>query len=278
MILITRLAIAAAIVSVVVGCGSSRINSDISNHEALIARSRTGSEVVVSMDTVYRAGNPYAVLKVGGISGLAETYTFYTLTGDKAIEVMPDKSGADGTSKHRYQFFGNSAGMAGYDDFSFSTISVVETVVNNDLMNATGLRSVDVGNFVRRYPKPAPFNAAKLKARREMTGEIKVKQDINSGVITQGRDQIGTFDYGTISTETQQLTHSYFAIKFNNGTKMATVRMPWNKQEREQKRQMEIETEFDGKIHTLQLSEDAAKWEIDVLKEATKWLVDNGYL
>lgn len=230
------------------------------------------------MDTVFRSGNPYAVLKVGGVSTFAETYTFYTLTGDKAIEVMPDKGGVDGSTKHRYQFFGNSAGMAGYDDFSMSTISVVETVVNNDLMNATGLRTVDVGNFVRRYPKPAPFNAAKLKARREMTGEIKVKQEISTGVITQGREQIGTFDFGTNSNDKAQFTHTWYRVKFNNGTNMAMVRVPWSKQERKEKRSMEVETEFDGKVHAVQIDEANTDWDIDSFKQAVQFLVEKGYL
>ncbi len=263
---------------VLVGCGSSRINSDVNAHQAMKDRSRSERSVIVSMDTVFNAGEPYAVLSVGGVSTFAETYTFSTLTGEKAIEVMPDKGGVDGTTKHRYTFFGTSSGMVAWDDFSMSTISVCETVVNENLMNATGLRSVDVGNFVRKHPRPAPFNPGALKVKREMTGKITVKEDINKGTISQGEKQIGAFTSGTESNDKAQFTNTWYDVTFMNGTKCARVRIPWDKQTRQKNLVMEVTTEYDGLTTKVNIDASNADWSIDSFKQAISYLVEKGYL
>lgn len=261
-----------------VGCGSSNINTDTNAHQAMKDRSRAEKSVVVSLDTVFSSGEPYAVLEIGGVSTFAETYTFFTLTGEKAIEVMPDKGGVDGTTKHRYTFFGTSSGMAAWDDFSMSTMTVCETVVNENLMNATGLRSVDVGNFVRKHPRPAPFNPGALKAKREMTGKITVKEEINVGTITQGQTQIGKFTSGTESNDKNMFENTVYDVNFNNGTKCARVRIPWDKPTRQKKLTMEVITEFDGLTTTLNIVPENADWSIDCFKQAIAHLVEKGYL
>ncbi|MBS1562031.1 MAG: hypothetical protein JSS89_10525 [Bacteroidetes bacterium] len=262
----------------ITGCGSGRINKDVNAHQAAKNASRSERSIIVSMDTVFSSGEPYAVLKVGGVSTFAETYTFSSLTGDKCIEVMPDKGGADGSTKHKYTFFGTSQGMNAWDDFSMSTISVVETVVNENLMNATGLRAVDVGNFVRKHPRPAPFNPGLLKVKREMAGKITVQESINSGTISQSDKEIGTFRASTESNDKVQFTNSVYVVSFMNGTKCATIRIPWDKQERQKKLLMEVSTEFDGQVTNVNIDPANVDWTNDSFKQALSYLVSKGYL
>lgn len=237
--------------------------------------SKMNNEVVVSMDTVFYKGEAYAILKEEGLS-MAPFYNFYSISGEKAIRVLPYSAQGNATSHHEYNFFGTSEGMKAYDDFSFSTISVCETVINNNLMSTTGLRPIDVGNFVKNHPRPPKFNAASLKVRRELTKEIKVNQ--GSGEIYQDDKLIGKFTQGSEKSADLKQGKAVFKVQFIGKTECATVKFGEFKVDRNDNPNMEIITEFDGQFHRMNINENNRTFDIDAFRQAVQFLVEKGYL
>lgn len=261
---------------ILVSCGSSRTNSDISQHSKFIAQSKANNEVVISMDTVFYKGEPVAVMKKEGFS-IASFYTFYSLTGEKSIRVTP-YSATDGgpTTNNEYEFFGTSSGMKGYLDFAFSPLTVCENIINNNLLSTTGLRPIDVGNFVKNHPRPAKFNPANLKVKREMTKEIKINQ--GNGEINQGDVKIGIFTQGTRKSEDLKQSTAVFIVKFLNQTKCAEITFPDGKYERNLSPYISLYTEFDGKFHNLNMDDKNRTFDVDAFKQAVEFMVKMGYL
>lgn len=260
----------------VVSCGSSRINKNASAHQKMIQQSKTNSEAVISLDTVFFKGEPHSILKESGIS-LSPFYHFYTLTGNKAIDVLPYSAG-DGkaVTHHEYKFYGTSEGSSGYLDFSFSTMGVVENVINNNLLNTNDLRPIDVGNFVKNHPRPAKFNPANVKVVREMSLEIKINQGY--GEITQGSKNIGKFTQGTEKSNDYPVENSKFKVSFMNNTHCATVLFPSVKFDRNEQKYLIVITEYDGKIHRLTLNDENTTFDVDAFKQGVEFLVSKGYL
>ncbi len=259
-----------------VSCGSSRVNKDYPMHEKMKNQSKVNNEVVISLDTVFYKGEPQSIIRESGIS-FSPFYHFYTLTGNKAIDVLPYSAG-DGkaVTHHEYKFYGTSEGSSGYLDFSFSSISVAENVVNNNLMNTNELRPVDVGNFVKKYPRPPKFNPAKLKAVREMSLAVKINQGY--GEITQGDAKIGKFTQGKNKTDEYPVENAVFKVQFLNSTLCATIIFPNGKFERNEQKYLDLVTEFDGKTHRLTIDNDNMTFDVDAFKQGVEYLVKNGYL
>lgn len=259
-----------------ISCGSSRVNESISDHSNFVKMSKSENQVVISLDTVFFKGEPYAVMKKEGFS-IASILTFYSLTGEKVITVLPYSSGDNNsTSHHEYSFHGTSSGMKAYLPFSFKTISICENIVNNALLNTTGLRAIDVGNFVKNNPRPPKFNPAILKIKREMAKSIKINQGY--GEIYQGEVKIGIFTQGTRKSEDLKKSTAVFIVKFLNQTKCAEITFEDGKFERDQNPTMSINTEFDGKNAFLTIDENNRTFDIDTFKQAVEFLVKNGYL
>lgn len=261
---------------ILIGCGSGKINKNAADHARFIADSKLNNNVIVSMDTVYFKGEPYCILKETGIS-FSPFYGFYTLSGEKVIDVLPYSAG-DGkaTTHHEYTFYGTSKGSKAYMDYSFSTISVCEDVINNNLMNTNELRPIDVGNFCKKHPRPPKFNPSNLKVRREMSVAIKINQGY--GEIRQGDVMIGKFTQGTDKPLTESGTNSVFKINFMNGTQCAVVTFPWDKNERKSSKYLEVFSEFDAQVHRLTLEPGNTTFDIDAFKQAVEYLVQKGYL
>jgi hypothetical protein len=257
------------------GCGSSKINTDSTKHLQVIATSRLNNDIVISLDTVYFKGEAHSILKTTGIS-LSPFYHFSSLKGEKAIDVLPYSAEGNATTHNEYIFFGNSQGMKAYKPYSFSTISICEEVVNNNLLSTTSLRAIDVGNFVKNNPRPAKFNAASLKVRREMTKEIKLNEGY--GEIYQADKLIGKFTRSYERNNNMLTIKNIYQIKFLNGTLCGTVSTSADKSDRKQNKYMEAITEYDGQVHRLTIDDANTDWDFDSFKQALKYLVANGYL
>jgi hypothetical protein len=265
-----------SVVTLAVSCGSSRINKETSMHEQMKNNSKINNEAIVSLDTVFYKGEPYCILNESGMS-LSPFYHFSTLTGVKSIDVIPYSAG-DGkaVTHHEYRFLGTSVGMSGYLDYSFSTISVVENVINNNLLNTNELRPIDVGNFVKNNPRPPKFNPAQLKVVREMSLAIKINQGY--GEIYQGDKKIGTFLQGKEKTDEYPVENAKFKVNFLNNTHCATVIFPNGKFERNEQKYLVIITEFEGKVHRLTIKADNMTFDVDAFKQGVEYLVEKGYL
>ncbi|OGU61227.1 MAG: hypothetical protein A2X64_06605 [Ignavibacteria bacterium GWF2_33_9] len=263
-------------VSLLFSCGSSKINKDQASHNKFVEQSKLNNEVVVSLDTVFSKGNPYAVMKTEGFS-FASLYTFYSINGEKAISVIPYNGGENGaTSHHEFEFYGTSMGMKAYVDFAFSGISVCETIIKNNLMTQNGLNPLDVATFVNNHPRPPKFNPAKMKVVRDMKKEIKINQGY--GEIYQGNIKIGLFTQGTDKSADLKKSTAVFIVKFLNQTNCAEIRFSDDKYERNLNPFMSILTEFDGKMFNSSINDNNRTFDIDAFKQAVEYLVQKGYL
>ncbi|MEI6089545.1 MAG: hypothetical protein WCR42_03760 [bacterium] len=256
--------------------GGGRINNDESKHAKFINDSKMNNSAVISLDTLYFKGEPYAIYNQKGFS-IASFYEFYAITGEKAIEVLPYSSGeGSATSNHEYRFFGTCTGMSAYVDFNFSAIKVCENVINNNLMSTTGLRPIDVGNFCKAHPRPAKFNPGLLKVKREMTKEIKISQ--GSGEIFQGNVLIGKFTQGSAKSADLKKSNAVYKVNFTNNQLCATIRFGEFKVDRQADPNMEVLTEFDGLISRMNIDAANQTFDIDAFKQAIQFLVQKGYL
>jgi hypothetical protein len=257
-------------------CGSSRINKDTSSHKQFINNSKLNNESVLSLDTLYYKGDPYAVMKESGFS-LSPFYTFYTLSGTKSIDVMP-YSGGDGktVTHHEYKFHGTSENMSGYLSFEFSTMNVCDNIINNNLLNTNELRPIDVGNFCKKNPRPPKFNPARLKVEREMSLPIKINQGY--GQVYQGEKQIGKFTQHKDKSNDYPVENAIFKLTFMNNTQCAVITFPYDKFDRNKHKYLEVMTEYDGKTHRLTIDDDKTTFDVDAFKQAVEYLVLKGYL
>ena len=263
------------LLTMIASCGSGKFNKEPKLHQKFIDASRNSQGITVSLDTVFFKGNHYCILKEEGIS-LSPFYTFYTLTGEKAIYVLPYSAKGDATTHHEFNFFGNMEGSKAYVDYSFSTISVIETVINNNLLSSTSLRPIDVGNFCKDHPRPARFSPAAMKVTRDMALEVKINQGY--GEINQGKPLIGKFTQSLDKPLGTAGSNSVFTVKFLNGNTCGTVKFSSDKNERKSNRYLEIFTESDGKTHRLTLEDKNTEWDVIAFKQAVVYLVNNGYL
>lgn len=245
-------------------------------HEQFKKNSKLNNESIISMDTVFYKGEPYCILKESGMS-LSPFYHFSTITGNKAIDVIPYSSG-DGkaVTHHEYRFYGNSDGMVGYLDYSFSTMGVIDNVINNNLLNTNELRPIDVGNFAKNNPRPPKFKPANLKVIREMSLPIKINQGY--GEIYQDEKKIGIFTQGKDNSNDYPVENAIFKVNFLNSTHCATIIFPFGKYERGQQNYLEVITEYDGKKHRLTIEKDNQTFDVDAFRQGVEYLVRNGYL
>jgi hypothetical protein len=273
----TTLALTLTIITAIfmVSCGSGKFNKDPRLHQQFIEKSRSLQGVTVSLDTVFFKGEHYCILKEEGIS-FSPFYTFYSLTGEKAIYILPYSAKAETTTHHEYNFFGTMEGSKAYDDYSFSTVSVIETVINNNLLSPTGLRPIDVGNFCKDHPRPSKFNPASMKVTRNLALEVKINQGY--GEIYQGKPLIGKFTQTLDKQMSASDAKAIFKVKFVNGTDCATVKFLNDKREREKNKSLEVFTEHDGKMHFLTIEVNNLEWDVDAFKQAVVFLVQKGYL
>ena len=91
-------------------------------------------------------------------------------------------------------------------------------------------------------------------------------------------ERIGRYSRSTTRGTKGSFEFVEYTVEFINGTKMATVRVPWDKMERRSDGIMEIETEYDGKLHAIEITEENATFDIDSFEQACAWLVQRGYL
>lgn len=175
-------------------CGeTSPVNTDPERHAEVVDRSRREGTVVISLDTIFDAGTPYAVILEdpvvlpGRVWGAGSRVML--LSGEQAIHIIPIVLYGDHYVSYRFSH-GSFADTA-YLEYHESMLSDAQRVVNGRLLTPGGLDTVMVRAFVELHRKP-PF-------REPRRGE-QVVRDRNQAIsrtkdeIWQTGVRIGRFD------------------------------------------------------------------------------------
>jgi hypothetical protein len=250
-------------------CSSGRFNDDMGKHAEMIATSRSENSVVVSMDTIYKSGNPYAIIKTTG-SFINPTHTVYSLNGEELIDIVQSAHKASGGDKtfHEWKFLHKDANGSAFTEYSMSTMTVVDNIVNSDLMNPTGLNTSAATRFMLRYPDPD--NRPKAPEANRMVDRDRSAEVID--VMTEKKIKQGGRYIGSYKETGDYVGSERFATKtvyYMDGTVAATVTYkyfsPFD---------AEIVTMKDNKTH--QVTREGVNR--DIFSVALDYLVKNLYL
>ncbi len=261
---------------VAAACTPSGLNHDPAKHRETVEQSRIDSSIVVSLDTVFRYGEAYATLKVVG--DLMPDYLFSTLSGKMLIEVVPSEANAgEMDSYHDYVIIDPDQGGKAFIKFDFTTLGVVETVVENDLLTPDGLNYKNTRKFLDKHPDPT-----KPKAPRK--SQNNVKRNINSYIsidkekswVNQDSKIIAKFERNQFFEGDEQRVK--FTVYFAGGQVCATVAFAVRQSFRVAKPEAEILTAFDNQKHYIDFDSASAESETTAFRACLKWLVDNKYL
>jgi hypothetical protein len=249
-------------------CSSGRFNDESGEHARMVSESRAERSTIVSMDTVFKAGMPYAVIKsTGGM--LTPVHTFYTLNGREVIDVVQSASKKN-TTKTFQEYKVLDPGVAGsaFIEFSMSTMTVVDYIVDNDLISSTGVNTNAANTFILKYRDPdIQPKAPEVNRMVDRNRTAEVFDVMTEKKIKQGGKIIGSYkETGDMVGDERYATKTVY---FTDGTVCATVTYkyfsPFD---------AEIVTSKDNKSHNV--SREGVNR--DIFEVALKYLVDKLYL
>jgi hypothetical protein len=196
--------LAVAAIVVLASCGTPRFNMEPSEHRDWVELSRTSGTTVVSMDTLYRKGLPYALVLTANWT-FGDTYFHIgSLSGNESVDIRVSKVGETETT--RYLFHGGVVDMVACAANSrYSAMDVVDPVVDNDLFTPTGLSQSAVRAFCAKHRcVDAPPVSAQPPSAPRNTGTVSlVERDrtkgvtMGNGVLRQGGVIIGIYTEST---------------------------------------------------------------------------------
>lgn len=182
------------ILLLVAACGGpSPVNSDPEDHAEIVDQSRREGTVVISLDTIFNAGVPHAVIRSepevlpGRAKGVGSKV--WLLSGRQAIHIAPVVLYGD----HYicYRFNDGSYVDTAYIAYHESMLADTRTIVTSRLLTRDSIDGAKAYAFVQAHPKP-PY-------REPRRGEIVVRDKnqpivINKGEIWQTGVRIGRYD------------------------------------------------------------------------------------
>lgn len=126
---------------------------ELKKHQEKVAESQAKNKVVVSLDTIFSSGAPYAVLHMTK-KGLTNNYTLHTLTGQD-VAMIPtecvDDPARPGTQRCFWSFLFIASGKRGEVPKLIGT-DVAELVVEYDLVKNNAINPAGENKFLLRYP------------------------------------------------------------------------------------------------------------------------------
>jgi hypothetical protein len=126
---------------------------ELKKHQEKVAESLAKNKVVVSLDTIFSSGTPYAVLH-NTKKGLTNNYTLHTLTGDD-LAMIPtecvDDPAKPGSQRCFWSFLFIASGKRGEVPKLIGT-DVAELIVEYDLVKNNAINPAGENKFILRYP------------------------------------------------------------------------------------------------------------------------------
>jgi hypothetical protein len=200
--------------------GTSPVNSDPEDHAEVVDRSRREGTVVISLDTIFNIGVPYAVIRSapsvlpGRINGVGAE--IHTLSGANVMYTIPVALYGDHYVSYRFDD-GRYVDTAwiGYHE---SMLEDARTIVRAGLLSRDSINQPQARAFVLQHPKPA----YRERRRGEMvTRDRSPMVMIREREIWQSGVRIGRYD--STGFTLSGLSFSQFTINYIDSAQCATI-------------------------------------------------------
>jgi hypothetical protein len=200
--------------------GTSPVNSDPEDHQEVVDKSRRERTIVISLDTIFNAGIPYAIIRSapvvlpGRINGVGAD--IYSLAGRHLLYTTPVNLYGDHYVSYRFDD-GRYVDTA-YIGYHESMLEDARTIVRADLLARDSINQDQARAFVRIHPKP-PY-------RERRWGEMVTRDrsqaiTIREGEIWQTGVRIGRYD--TTSFTVSGLSFNQVSIYYTDSAHCATI-------------------------------------------------------
>jgi len=247
----------------------------LKKHQEKIAESKTKNKVVLSLDTIYKSGVPYAVLKEKKVM-LTSDYSLYSLTGKELVDIpyecVDDNNSASGMLCY-YAFLFLQSGKRGEIEIGIGD-KIEKIIVECDLVKDNDINPSGENKFLMKNPpkysnKPQNNGTTVIVINNgntsTVTGDmyqtVERKRDATIYVFGEELKQ----DFKVIgSAKKQQKTISFY---LPNGTKIAEATS-----QNYNDTQWKIVTLKDNKVHNTSTSFGSDT------KDLAKYLTDLYYL
>lgn len=241
-------------------------------HLEKVAKSKEKGTVILSLDTIFKSGIPYAILKDKKQFFRVVEYNLFALNGTE-LAYIPLEC-VEKTSDCYYTFVFLDSGKKGEikPDFTFD---IEKVIVENNLVNDTTLNAKAVDIFVLKHPQKLALQTQNNNNSANNTDGIRyemIERDRDAMIqvfgerIEQGFKKIGTVKKSTWSADGK--FGDLLSFYLPNGIKIAEA-----KQEDVTSDKYRIVTLKDNRFHYIDIDNIAA-----TIQEIAKLLVDKYYL
>jgi hypothetical protein len=249
-------------------CGAGRLNTDMSSHAGLVAESRAEGSIVLSMDTIFKAGVPYGIVKVKPANMFQDDLIVYSLNGNEVINIVQSSPKKGDKTWQEYKFLDASANGSAFIEYAMSKMTVVDRIVESDLLNPNGLNSENASRFILRWPDPD--NRPKAPEANRMVSRDRtrnIEDNFTEKKITQGGVVIGTYTTSRANVNGTDFTTA--TIYYMDGTICAVAKFKTFASNF-----TEVTTTKDNQTHTI----DGSYANRSNIQQAAAWLVEKLYL
>lgn len=174
-------------------CGVSSVNHDPREHLAVVDHSRIKGVVVISLDTIFSSGVPYAVIRsspvvlAGRERGTGAHV--HDLTGARVVRILPVS--LYGEHYVSYRFDDGRFIDTAYLPYHETLLHDAEMIVRGGLLSRDGINQVQAREFVEQYPKPH----YREPERGDMVPRDRSRRiTVRRGEIWQTGVKIGSYD------------------------------------------------------------------------------------
>ncbi|HEY3876342.1 MAG TPA: hypothetical protein VGM92_12775 [Candidatus Kapabacteria bacterium] len=214
--------------SILASCGGSYYNTEREDHKEWVDYSRTNKTTVVSLDTVFRYGMPYALVTKSSWTFGPFIVIIQALNGTDHVDIT--NPGDRNATQYRIVMDTGifTAVISGFPTFPFC----VNPIVNADLFDTNGTRFNNVIAFCDANPPPnREVNEIRFKHDvKTFSGQVIARSKNSAatfdegGGIFQGGRQIGRFEKAEIPKEPESKTRCIrYHVYYMDGTACADV-------------------------------------------------------
>jgi hypothetical protein len=257
--------------------GQGYVDKAMKKHLEKVEKSRLKGKIIVSMDTIFNAGTPYAILK-SKKRLLSKDYTLHSLSGNELAVITLECENYTLACHYAFIFL-ESCGRAEVSNALGSKVE--EIVVENNLVMGEGINPKGEKKLLLLYPPKAGVSGGIIPSetilsgvlsnkpqnsgttvRRRSTGSVSTKGD----KIVQGGEEIGSYNTNTVNENGNIFNQiSYYDI---NGSLVAEA----------------SQTNITSDIYTIITSKNnmkhtfKVKFRTNAEEEIAQYLVSNLYL
>jgi hypothetical protein len=123
---------------------------EMAKHQEKVAKSAAKKSILLSLDTIFSSGNPYAILKSTKSNNylMAKDYKLSTLSGIEVVDIVY-ACVTDNKCYYSFNFFETMQKAELQYDIS---VNIPKIIVENNLVNDSSLSETNKNRFIMKYP------------------------------------------------------------------------------------------------------------------------------